>query len=803
VPSRTSRASATPRAFWALVAAVAYGLLAAPPANATPLPPSQAPLPGSSFQGADGNQDDAPPRVVDWQAFQAAGRVVHNPDENDEDTAFAGGSKEDEPGEWAFTTEPGGVNPPKANILDAWSAVDPGGPEAFVYLSFARQGLGVLRQGGTTFITFELNHDSRLWNNGQATIPIPCRRTGDVLVSYEAQGNDVDVVLQRWVTLLTDRATGCARRGRLDPLRGLTPNLDAQGAVNRTEITSHLPGFYPSTVPILRFGETALNLTQILDDALGDECFSFGSIWMHSRSSTSDQSNMQDYVAPRAINLRSCAASGTKFHDLNANGLRDRGEPGLPRWMIWADYDNDGMYDATEPFGVTDDEGQYVVNDIRPPRGRYMLRETLLTRSARTRAARADVTCSYPNASTQGGTGSAPGGMFSCAWGPIDVATETWARRRDFGNYAPATLVVKKELEPTTDPGRFDLFVNRTLAISAAGNGANRTQNVRPGAYTVSEAAVTGTNPLNYRSTVECKVGTRRRQVRSGGVYANLQLSSGQHAVCTFRNVRNGAPAIAIDKTGPATAVAGETLRYTLYVTNPGYVPFPAASVRVTDPNCDDPPVLVGKGPDDTPRTLDPGDTWTYGCSRKTTASADCTPSVVPNTATVIGEAGGVSVSDKASIATSLTCPPTQPTPQPPSPQPPAPQPPPPQPPAPPSPLVPPGPAPPDAGDAAVAGIIFRQATRGCIRTRAPRVSFQGTRIDRVQVFVNGQLRRRLTVQTLQSRVTPRVLVPPGRYRLAVRFTFQRGTGSPSVTFRTQIRVCGPPRARGQPRFTG
>ncbi len=66
-------------------------------------------------------------------------------------------------------------------------------------------------RAATTFITFELNHDPRLWNNGRATIP--CRSTGDVLVSYEAQGNDVSVVIQRWVTTQTDPASGCATTG--------------------------------------------------------------------------------------------------------------------------------------------------------------------------------------------------------------------------------------------------------------------------------------------------------------------------------------------------------------------------------------------------------------------------------------------------------------------------------------------------------------------------------------------------------------------------------------------------------------
>jgi uncharacterized repeat protein (TIGR01451 family) len=771
------------------------GLLAAPSALATSLPPSSNPLPGSSFQGADGNQDDAAPRI-DWQAMEAAGRVYHNPDPNNADTAFTGGSKENEPGKWDLTTEPGGVNPGKANILDGWTAADHVGGDAFVYLGFARESAE-----GTSFLTFELNHDSRLWDNGRASIP--CRRTGDVLVSYEASGKDVDVVIQRWITSQTDPTTGCATTGRLDGFTGFTPNVDAQGAVNAGTIPNRLPGYYGATIQAERFGETALNLSRLLDEAFGDACFSFGSVWMHSRSSTSESSNMQDYVAPHSVAVRTCAASGTKFHDLNANGRRDSGEPSLPRWVIWADYDNDGVHDADEPFGVTDSEGQYVVNDIRPPSGRYMLRETLLTTRARRRAAGAGVTCSFPNDSTPGGTGSAAGGMFPCAWGPIATATTTWARGRDFGNYVPAKLVVRKELEPPTDPGRFHLLVNQAIVVTAAGDGASRTLTVRPGLYTVSEVAAPGTNPLDYRSTVGCKRGTRRRQVRSGTVFANVQLASGARAVCTFRNVRRGSPAIEIDKTGPAIAMAGETLRYTLFVTNPGDVSFPAAAVRVTDPACDNPPELVGKasaaGPDGSPGTLDPGDTWTYGCSRRTTAPAECTPTVVPNTAAVSGTAGGVSVSDSVSIETVLTCPPPpQPEPQPPSPQPPAPLPP-----EPVSPVIPPGPPPPDAGDAARAAFLLAQATRGCIRSRVPRVSFQGTRIARIQVFVSGRLRRGLTVQTLQRRVTPRVTLRPGRYRLTVRVTFERGTGSPAASLTRPIRICAPRKAAARPPFTG
>lgn len=125
----------------------------------------------------------------------------------------------------------------------------------------------------------------------------------------------------------------------------------------------------------------------------------------------------------------------------------------------------------------------------------------------------------------------------------------------------------------------------------------------------------------------------------------------------------------------------------------------------------------------------------------------------------------------------------------------------PPQPPGPP--VVPPGPKPPDAGEAAHAGFVLPKTTAGCIRTRTrlPRLNFEGTRIARIRVYVNGRLRRRLTVLSLQARVTPRVLLPPGRYRLSVRVSFQRGTGSPPVTFRRRIRICGVLAAR--PPFTG
>jgi hypothetical protein len=770
------------------LALLAGAVLAATPASATPLPPSNDPLPGSNFQGADGNQDDAAP-LVDWQAMEAAGRVRHSPDPNDADSAFTGGSEEDEPGDWDLTTEDGGVNPAKANIRDAWSVVDQPNGNTFLYLGFTREA-----SEGTTFLAFELNRDGRLWNNGRAQVP--CRRTGDVLVSYEAQGNDVDVVIQQWITDQADNATGCARRGHLDNFTSFTPNVDAQGAVNARTITNYLPGAYGGTIPSERFGEASLNLASLLEEAFGDDCLAFSSIWMHSRSSTSESSNMQDYVAPRGLNIRTCAASGTKFFDRDADGVRDPEDPGIPRFLVWADYDDDGVRDPNEPFSISDNQGEYVIYNIRPPDGTYTLRETVARRS-RTAAVGIDWNCSYPHDGTpNGGTGSAPGGRFQCGWGPINVEETPNAEGRDFGNWFPARLTVKKQLEPTTDSGRFNLLVNGDPWFEAAGDGDSASMLVPPGSYDVSEAAVPPTDPAAYRSTVHCRRFNFRRGGRLSGVeYPNLELTAGMRAKCVFRNIRPGSPAIAITKLGPNSATAGDVLRYRFEVENVGEVPFAAVDVVVMDPACDEPPVLDSTGGDESPDTLDPGDIWTYRCSNQTEAPGDdCEPTRIDNTGTVTGTARGTTVDDDDSISVIIFCPDR--------PQPPAPEPVAPAEPGEPGPVAPAGGRPPNAGDAAVASALFRRAIGGCISGRAPRVSFEGTHIARVRVYINGRLDPRLTIRALQRRLTPRVTRSPGRYRIAVRVRFDRGSGTPPLTLRGTFRICAR-RATTAPRVTG
>jgi hypothetical protein len=152
-----------------------------------------------------------------------------------------------------------------------------------------------------------------------------------------------------------------------------------------------------------------------------------------------------------------------------------------------------------------------------------------------------------------------------------------------------------------------------------------------------------------------------------------------------------------------------------------------------------------------------------------------------------------------------LSCPDVPPEPPlPPTPEPePAPPPVPPLPgpaPSPDPPFVPPGPTPPDAGEAGVAGVTASSAR--CI-TRASQVLLTGARMDRIAVSVDGRRIATRTLQLLQRRTTPLTrLVSPGRHRLTIRVTFERGAGTAPLTLTRTVTVCARA-ARAVPRVTG
>jgi hypothetical protein len=63
---------------------------------------------------------------------------------------------------------------------------------------------------------------------------------------------------------------------------------------------------------------------------------------------------------------RSTRVVGAVYHDQDASGDRDPGEPGLPRRRVWLDLNLNRLYDAGEPFTLTDADGTYRFNQEIP-----------------------------------------------------------------------------------------------------------------------------------------------------------------------------------------------------------------------------------------------------------------------------------------------------------------------------------------------------------------------------------------------------------------------------------------------------
>jgi len=130
--------------------------------------------------------------------------------------------------------------------------------------------------------------------------------------------------------------------------------------------------------------------------------------------------------------------SGMKFHDLDADGVKDAGEPGLGGWVIYVDYDNDSVRDAGEPFATTSSDagtlGQYTITGINP--GTWNVREE----------GQAGWTCSYPNA----GTEAAPVTSTQC-WYSETFESGDALTNNDFGNWTTASKSGFKFYDNDTD----------------------------------------------------------------------------------------------------------------------------------------------------------------------------------------------------------------------------------------------------------------------------------------------------------------------------------------------------------------
>jgi hypothetical protein len=261
-------------------------------------------LTGSNFEiDTDANLkvDDAAPST-DWagvgQASEADLGEVRQPDKDSGagDDSFGNGSKEDT---LVPSVVDGSIPPNKSDLLTFGVYLEQNAAGKFLNLYWHR----VQEPSGTTNMDFEFNQSETISSNGVT----PVRTAGDLLIQYDlaSGGTHPELFLSEWVT--TGNKSLC-EAANSTPCWGDRVNLtaagDATGSINTSAIdeteSDGLGDISPRT-----FGEAQIDFDALTGGG-ADNCVSFGSAYLKSRSSDSFTAAMKDFIAPTGLGLDNC-----------------------------------------------------------------------------------------------------------------------------------------------------------------------------------------------------------------------------------------------------------------------------------------------------------------------------------------------------------------------------------------------------------------------------------------------------------------------------------------------------------------
>jgi len=271
--------------------------------------PVLANLPGSTFEGNDGNLVVNTAGNTDWE--NAPNRVRGDDlASGTSDNSFGQGTKEDDP---AVTVVTGSIPPQKSDLTRFYVANEFTGGSNFLYLAWERSN--VL---GSANMDFEINQAAQpnLTTTGPKTL---VRTAGDLLITFDFGGSGSPVLgLLKWVT--TGATSQCFSANAL-PCWGNRVNLSAagfaEGAVNAVTVTDPIPPGAPVTLAAGKFGEASINLTAAGVFPPGI-CEAFGSAFLKSRSSPSFTAEVKDFIAPQTVNVANCGR--IVIHKVTENG---------------------------------------------------------------------------------------------------------------------------------------------------------------------------------------------------------------------------------------------------------------------------------------------------------------------------------------------------------------------------------------------------------------------------------------------------------------------------------------------------
>ncbi len=270
-------------------------------------------LPGSTFEGSDGNLLVDTAGKTDWcnQPLSFSGTCplaslvpgfvegIDKPSGTG-DNAFGQGTKEDSSN---VTVVTGSIPPNKNDLTRFYAGADFVGGNNFLYLAWER-AVNI----GNANLDFEISQNATAGFTTSTTGPVTLNRTaGDLLVTYDFGGSGTPTLgLLRWVT--SGATSQCFSSNSL-PCWGNRVDLsaagDAEGAVNPGNVTDPIAPNAPRTLSTGLFGEAAINLT-----AAGvfpaNTCTAFGSTFLKSRSSSSFTAEIKDFIAPVPVNISNC-----------------------------------------------------------------------------------------------------------------------------------------------------------------------------------------------------------------------------------------------------------------------------------------------------------------------------------------------------------------------------------------------------------------------------------------------------------------------------------------------------------------
>jgi hypothetical protein len=214
------------------------------------------------------------------------------------------------------------------------------------------------------------------------------------------------------------------------------------------------------------------------------------------------------------VDLWPCTIHVQKYEDLDGDGVKDGGEPGLNDWTItlYDVLDNPVFTDTTDT--IDDEDGWVRFENV--PSGTYTVCETL----------------------EDGWVNSDPGGDAPYCKS-VSVNDEQTVQ---FGNYQPGSITLIKELDPTSDPGKFDLQIDgSTEKDEASHSDSTVAVEVSIGTHTVGETADDETSLDDYSTTISCQddQGAVTATPENSATWS-VKVGADQDIICTITNTRRG-----------------------------------------------------------------------------------------------------------------------------------------------------------------------------------------------------------------------------------------------------------------------